>query len=153
MKRIGVISDTHGLLRPEAIDALQGSDYIIHAGDIGKQDIIDTLSAIAPVTAVHGNIDKGELAGRYQSNAVLNVEDVCIYMLHIIEDLNLDPVAAGFQVVVTGHSHKAKIDYSGGVLYLNPGSAGPKRFSLPVTVATLLIDGTQVQAVITELSV
>ena len=153
MKRIGVISDTHGLLRPEAIEALQGSDFIVHAGDIGKQNIIDALSEIAPVTAVRGNIDKGEFEDQFPNNEVLKVEESYIYILHIKEDLNLDPVAAEFQVVVTGHTHNPKIEKADGVLYLNPGSAGPRRFSLPTTIAILEVKGADVSAEIIELSV
>ena len=153
MKKVGVISDTHGLLRPEALAALQGSDFIIHAGDIGKQEIIKSLSDIAPVTAVHGNVDKGALKYLYQKDEVLKVEEAHLYVLHIKEELNLDPVAAEFQVVITGHTHKPKIEEKSGVLYLNPGSAGPKRFTLPVTVATLVVEGERVTAEIVELDV
>ena len=153
MKKVGVISDTHSLLRPEVIEALRGSDFIIHAGDIGKQHIIDTLSDIAPVTAVRGNIDKGEFGAQYAKDQVLKVEETYIYILHIIQDLNLDPVAAGFQVVVTGHTHKPLIEHKEGVLYLNPGSAGPKRFSLPTTIATLTIEGSQASVNLIEFSV
>lgn len=147
---VGVISDTHGLLRPEAIDALQGSDYIVHGGDIGKQSVIDSLAEIAPVTAVRGNVDKGELASLYPHDEVLQVDNFFIYTIHIIDELNLDPAAAGFHVVVYGHSHKSKIETKNGVLYLNPGSAGPRRFSLPITLAKLTIHGTQIDAVITD---
>ena len=148
-----MISDTHGLLRPLAIDALQGSDYIIHAGDIGKQSIVEQLSKIAPVTAVRGNVDKGELARLYPNDAVLKVENIFIYTIHILAELDLDPVAAGFQVVVTGHSHKDKIEVIDNVVYLNPGSAGPKRFSLPVTVAKLIVDDAKTTAEIVRLAV
>lgn len=153
MKKVGVISDTHSLLRPEAIAALQGSDFIIHAGDVGKQEIIESLSEIAPVTVVHGNIDKGELKELYPENEVLIVEEAYIYVLHIKEELDLDPVAAEFHVVVTGHTHKPKIEEKSGVLFLNPGSAGPKRFTLPITVAVLSVDGSAVTAEIIELDV
>lgn len=153
MIKVGVISDTHGLLRPEAVDALQGSDFIVHAGDIGKGDIIEALSQIAPVTAVHGNIDKGETRSRYPQDAVLQVADCYIYVLHIIDELKIDPLAAGFKVVVYGHSHKPAMESRDDVLYLNPGSAGPRRFSLPVSVAMLSIDEDGIDAVIHELSV
>ena len=153
VKKVGVISDTHGLLRLEAITALQGSDFIIHAGDIGKPEIIESLSEIAPVTVVHGNIDKGELKDLYPENEVLKVEEAYIYVLHIKEELDLDPVAAEFQVVVTGHTHRPKIEEKSGVLFLNPGSAGPKRFTLPITVATLSVEGAAVTAEIIELNV
>jgi putative phosphoesterase len=151
--RIGIISDTHGLLRAEAVEALQGSEYIVHAGDIGKKEIMETLSAIAPVTAVHGNIDKGELRSTYPHDAVLQIDDCHIYVLHIIDELKIDPVAAGFQVVVYGHSHKPAIEWKDQVLYLNPGSAGPRRFSLPVTVAMLTISEEGVHADIVQLPV
>lgn len=153
MKTVGVISDTHGLLRPEAIEALQGSDFIVHAGDIGNQDIIDVLSKIAPVTAVRGNTDRGDFAKQYPNDEVLKVEETYIYVLHISQELNLDPIASGFQVVVTGHTHKPMIEIKDGIIYLNPGSAGPKRFSLPTTVATLVVTGAKVKADIVELSV
>lgn len=153
MKRIGIISDTHGLLRPEALAALQGSDVILHAGDIGPQQIIDDLTTIAPVTAVHGNVDKGDMRLRYPHDQVLQVEAVELYMLHILDDLSLDPAAAGFQVVVYGHSHKPDMEHRDGVLYLNPGSAGPRRFSLPVTVALMTVDGHSVDAEIVHLPI
>jgi len=153
VKIVGVISDTHGLLRPEAVEALQGSDFIVHAGDIGKQDIIDALSKIAPVTAVRGNVDKGCFAEQYLNEEVIKVEETYIYILHISQEIRLDPIVAGFQVVVTGHTHKPVIEMKSGVLYLNPGSAGPRRFSLPVTVATLTVVGAEVKAEIIELNV
>ena len=153
MTKVGIISDTHGLLRPEAAEALQGSEFIIHAGDIGKGEIIESLSEVAPVTAVYGNIDKGETRSLYPSDAVLQVRGCYIYVLHIIDELNIDPDAAGFQVVVYGHSHKPAIERKNGVLYVNPGSAGPRRFSLPVTVARLTVSDDGVDAEILELSI
>ncbi len=151
MVTVGIISDTHGQLRQQAVDALRGSDYIIHGGDIGKQSIIDTLSALAPVTAVRGNIDKGALRAAYPHDQTLHINDVCIYTTHILDDMNHNPAAAGFQVVVYGHSHKPEIKTTDGVLYINPGSAGPRRFSLPVTVARLTIRGSTLNAEIIEL--
>lgn len=148
MISVGLISDTHGLLRQEALDALQGSDYIIHAGDISKQSIIDSLATIAPVTAVRGNVDKGKLAIRYAPYEVLKIGDIYIYVLHIIDEIDLDPVASGFQVVVYGHTHKPSVRQENGVLFVNPGSAGPKRFSLPVTVGRLEINGPQLDVTI-----
>lgn len=153
MKRIGVISDTHGLLRPEAVDMLQGSDLIIHAGDIGKQSIVELLSEVAPVSAVRGNVDKGCLKEHYPSDEVLQVEEAFIYVTHILEDLQFDPSASNFQVVVTGHTHRPKIESTEDVLYLNPGSAGPRRFALPITIASLMIEGTTATAEIIELKV
>ena len=143
---IGVISDTHGLLRPEAVAALQGSDYIIHAGDIGDPQILDQLAAIAPLTAVRGNVDHGAWARKISTTSVLEVGEVSIYVLHILQDLDLKPDAAKFAVVVYGHSHVPKLESKKGVLYFNPGSAGPKRFKLPVSVGRLTIEGAQIDA-------
>jgi putative phosphoesterase len=134
---VGLISDTHGLVRPEALVALHGSDLIIHAGDVGKPDIIEQLSALAPVVAVRGNIDKGPWASRLPLTAVAEAGSALIYVLHDIAQLDLDPVAAQFNVVVSGHSHKPSHTERNGVMYLNPGSAGPGRFQLPITVARL----------------
>ena len=151
MITVGIISDTHGLLRPEAVAALQGSDYIVHGGDIGKQNIIDQLEAIAPVTAVKGNVDKGELATAYPHSAILEIDTIRLYTLHILEELREDPRQAGYRVVIYGHSHKPSIETKDGGLYLNPGSAGPKRFSLPTTLARLTIQGTEINAEIIDL--
>ncbi len=134
---IGLISDTHGVLREEALEALKGSDLILHAGDVGKPEILHALKALAPVVIVRGNIDKGSWASALPSTAVAEVGPAIIYMLHNIEELDLDPAAAGFHIVVSGHSHKPSHTKRSGVLYLNPGSAGPRRFQLPVTVARL----------------
>ena len=135
--KIGLISDTHGLMRQEALTALEGSDLIIHAGDIGKPAIIEQLSAVAPVIAVRGNIDKGAWASRLPLTAVVEARSVLIHVLHDIQQLDLDPVAAGINIVVSGHSHKPSHAERSGVMYLNPGSAGPRRFQLPITVARL----------------
>jgi len=137
MHRVGLISDTHGLLRPEAVRALAGSELIIHAGDVGRPEILDGLKAIAPVVAVRGNVDTGGWAARLPATAVAEAGPALIYVLHDLNDLDLDPAAAGFHVVVSGHSHKPARSEKAGVLYLNPGSAGPRRFTLPVTVARL----------------
>jgi putative phosphoesterase len=153
MRRIGVISDTHGLLRPEAADFLRGSDFIIHGGDIGHHGILKGLTSVAPVTAVRGNNDKGPWAESLAVTEVLQVEEVLIYVIHNVAELDLDPVAAGFQVVVSGHSHKPSMAEMGGVLYVNPGSAGPRRFQLPVAVAELVVNGTSVHARVVELAV
>ena len=134
---IGLISDTHGLLRPEALRALRGSDLIIHAGDVGKPEIIDALKALAPVVVVKGNVDKGAWARALPATAVTEAGPAILYVLHDIHELDLDPAAAGFHVVVSGHSHKPTRTERAGVLYLNPGSAGPRRFHLPVTIARL----------------
>jgi uncharacterized protein len=134
---IGLISDTHGLMRQEALTALSGSDLIIHAGDVGKPEIIEQLRALAPVVAVRGNIDKGPWASRLPVTAVAEARSALIYILHDIQQLDLAPRAAGFNIVVSGHSHKPSRTERSGVMYLNPGSAGPRRFQLPITVARL----------------
>jgi putative phosphoesterase len=135
--RIGLISDTHGLLRPEALAALKGSDLIIHAGDVGNSEVIEQLRAVAPVVAVRGNVDKGAWAFQLPATAVIETCSARIYALHDIQELDLDPVAAKFQIVISGHSHKPGRTERSGVTYLNPGSAGPRRFQLPITVARL----------------
>ncbi|HZQ56287.1 MAG TPA: metallophosphoesterase family protein [Bryobacteraceae bacterium] len=134
---IGLISDTHGLLRQEALGALQGSDLVIHAGDIGAPGIIGELRAVAPVVAVRGNIDKGSWASKLPATSVVEARSARIYILHDIHQLNLDPASAGFNIVVSGHSHKPGRTDRSGVVYINPGSAGPRRFHLPVTIARL----------------
>ena len=135
-----MISDTHGLLRPEALDALHGVERIIHGGDVGGEEILDELSAIAPVTAVRGNTDYQPWAARLPVTELLEAGGRSIYVVHDIEDLNVDPAAAGIDVVIYGHSHRPEWDQRGnGVWHLNPGSAGPRRFSLPVTVARLQV--------------
>jgi len=136
-RRIGLLSDTHGLLRDEALLALRGSDLIIHAGDVGKPEILDALKALAPLVAVRGNVDQADWAARLPSTAVVETEAATFYVLHNLQQLDLDPKAAGFHVVVSGHTHKPNHATRGGVLYLNPGSAGPRRFDLPVTIARL----------------
>ena len=138
--RIGVISDTHGLLRPEAVAALRGSDHIIHAGDIGDPAILDRLTEIAPVTAVRGNVDHGSWARKLPTTNVLSVAGQDIYVLHNLDELDLKPETAGFAAVVYGHSHIPKQETRNGVLYLNPGSAGPRRFSWPVSVGMLHLE-------------
>ena len=145
-KVIGIISDNHGLLRPEAVEALRGVDLILHAGDVGTSDVLETLKGIAPVVAVRGNNDKGEWAERLSHWEVTGVGAIYIYMIHDVKEIDLSPAAAGFQVVVSGHSHKPSVDERKGVLYVNPGSAGPRRFSLPVTVARLKVSGEVVSA-------
>ncbi|QSB03249.1 metallophosphoesterase family protein [Methylomonas sp. EFPC1] len=151
--RLAIISDTHGLLRPEALAALQGCERIIHAGDIGKPEVLQLLNELAPVTAVRGNNDKGEWTEELPVSAVVTVEQACLYVIHDLAELPIDPVAAGIRVVISGHSHKPSIQERDGVLYLNPGSAGPRRFKLPVTVAELVIRDTAIEARIVELAV
>jgi uncharacterized protein len=142
---VGVISDTHGLLRPEAVGTLRGSDYIIHAGDVGDAEILKQLNAIAPVTAVRGNVDREPWARKLPETQVLEAGGISIYILHSVADLDLKPEAAGFAAVVSGHSHIPKQEVRNGVLYFNPGSAGPRRFKLPVSVGRLVIEGGKVR--------
>jgi uncharacterized protein len=150
---IGVISDTHGLLRPQAVEVLRGSDYIVHGGDIGSQEILEALSAIAPVTAVRGNIDKAKWARKLPETDVLEVGGISVYVLHDLAQLDLKPKTAGFAVVVYGHSHMPKQETRDGVLYFNPGSAGPRRFKLLATCGRLVVRGGNVQAEIVRLDV
>ena len=135
---IGVISDTHGLLRPEAVSALQGSDRIIHAGDVGAPEVLTALAAVAPVTAVRGNNDHGTWAKAIATTEVVDADGVLIYVIHDVKELDLDPAAGGFRVVVSGHSHRPSQETRDGVLWFNPGSAGPRRFQLPVAVGIYL---------------
>jgi putative phosphoesterase len=134
--RIGIISDTHGLLRPEAERGLTGVNHIIHAGDIGRPEIVEALRRIAPVTAIRGNVDSGEWAREYPHTKLVRLAGKSIYVLHNLKTLQAHP-GAGVDVIISGHSHVPKIDTVGGVLYLNPGSAGRRRFKLPITLATL----------------
>lgn len=148
---IGVISDTHGLLRPEALAALRGSEHIIHAGDVGAPEILQTLAAIAPVTAIRGNVDQAAWARTLAETEVLEIGAISIYVLHDLAHLDLKPGAAGFQVVISGHSHVPQQAARHGVLYFNPGSAGPRRFKLPVTVGRLTVEGGSVRGEIVAL--
>jgi putative phosphoesterase len=141
---VGVISDTHGLLRPEAVEELRGSDIIIHAGDVGDAAILDALHQLAPTYAVRGNIDR-EVCGELPATELVEVGQVSFFVLHDIAELDLDPPTAGFAAVVCGHSHRPSIETRDGVLYLNPGSAGPRRFKLPVTVARVRVSGRDVR--------
>jgi putative phosphoesterase len=136
-RTIGLISDTHGLLRPQALSALEGSELILHAGDVGNPGILEALKKIAPVFAVRGNVDTEPWAQALPETEVVETQAATIYMLHDAHALDLDPSAAGFHIVLSGHSHKPSRTEKGGVLFLNPGSAGPRRFDLPVTVARL----------------
>jgi putative phosphoesterase len=153
MVKIGVISDTHGLLRPEAVAALRGSDLILHTGDVGAPEILDQLHEVAPVTAVRGNVDRADWvrARKLASSELVEVDDVSIYVLHSLDELDLKPEAAGIKVVVYGHSHKPSQKTKNGVLYFNPGSAGPRRFKLPVSVGRLVVEGGVVRGEIVEL--
>lgn len=139
--RIGVISDTHGLLRPEALASLKGADYILHAGDVGDPAILDSLRKLAPVTAIRGNIDISGACAQLPETELVELGGIHIYLLHDLNQLDLDPAAAGISVVISGHTHRPKIERRKDVLYFNPGSAGPRRFSLPVTLGFLDLDG------------
>lgn len=163
MRTIGIISDTHGLLRPEALKALEGSELILHAGDVGEASILEALGEIAPVHAVHGNTDHGSLRSDLPATLVVELatgdgeatpggqSGPLAYVLHDLEDLDLDPVASGIGMVVTGHTHRPAIREKDGVLYLNPGSAGPRRLQLPVTVAKVILGAGKVEAEIVEI--
>ncbi|HLX85666.1 MAG TPA: metallophosphoesterase family protein [Terriglobales bacterium] len=150
---IGVISDTHGLLRPETVEALRGSDRILHAGDVGAPEILEALAKLAPVTAIRGNVDTDHWARSLPATEVVEIGGVSIYMLHDRGQLDVKPEAAGFHVVIYGHSHQPKIEERNRVLYFNPGSAGPRRFNLPVSVGRLTIAGGEVRAELVELKI
>jgi uncharacterized protein len=137
---LGILSDTHGLLRPEVLPALAGVGHILHAGDIGDPVILDHLRQLAPVTAIRGNIDTSGPCAQLPATEVLDLDGALLYMLHSLHDLDLNPAAAGISVIITGHSHQPSIDTRNGVLYLNPGSCGPRRFHLPITLALLRLD-------------
>jgi uncharacterized protein len=148
---VGVISDTHGLLRPEAVAALKGADLIIHAGDVGTPDVIDALRKLAPTFVVRGNVDKADWAGALPATADVEVGGLLFHVLHDISELDLDPAAVGYAAVVYGHSHQPSIETRDGVLFLNPGSAGPRRFKLPVSIARVSVSGRKLQPEIVEL--
>jgi uncharacterized protein len=150
---VGVISDTHGLLRPEAVTALRGSELIVHAGDVGDAEVLERLRAIAPTIAVRGNIDSAAWARALPETEVVAVGDLQLYVLHDLTSLDLDPKAAGFAAVVSGHTHRPSANVRDGVLYLNPGSAGPRRFTLPVAVARLEVVGARLSHWIIDLRI
>ena len=150
--RVGIISDTHGLLRPDAMRQLARSDHIIHAGDIGAPEVIDGLRGIAPITAIRGNVDGGAWANKYPDTELVVVGRRVIYVLHNLKEIKLDPAAVGIDVVVSGHSHRPKIETKDGVLYVNPGSAGPRRFKLPIAVASLTISDRTIVPQILEIA-
>jgi len=150
--RVGLISDTHGLLRPQAVDFLRGSDLIVHGGDICDGAILSSLAAIAPVIAVRGNNDHGAWAERLRESELFQIGDAFVYAIHDVAAIDIDPRAAGVQVVVSGHSHRPSVRRDDGVLYVNPGSAGPRRFKLPISVGELTVDGAAVSARTVELA-
>jgi len=150
---VGVISDTHGLLRPEAVAALRGTDLIIHAGDVGAPEVIETLRKLAPTFVVRGNVDKAHWAGALPMTAHVEVGELLFHVLHDISELDLDPAAVGYAAVVYGHSHQPSIEMRDDVLFLNPGSAGPRRFKLPVSIGRVSVSGQQLRPEIVELPV
>jgi putative phosphoesterase len=150
---VGLISDTHGMLRPQAVAALRGSDLIVHAGDVGDPTIVDRLAEIAPVTVVRGNIDREAWAAAWPETAVVDAGGVLLYVLHDLGALDLDPAVAGVSVVISGHSHKPASYRKGEVRFVNPGSAGPRRFSLPITVGRLVVTGRDVSVSLIELDI
>lgn len=152
LMKIGVISDTHGLLRPAALAALSGSDLIIHAGDVGSPAILEALRAIAPVVAVRGNVDREPWGRALPETEVVQAGGLYLYILHDLKQLDIDPVGGGFSVIISGHSHRGVIEQRHGVLYLNPGSAGPPRFHLPATVAHLRVEGSLLRAELVPLA-
>ncbi len=150
---VGVLSDTHGLVRPETVSALRGSDLIVHAGDVGRPEVLERLREIAPTRAVRGNVDRGAWAESLPSSDVVEVGGRELYVLHAVQDLDLDPAVAGFAAVIYGHSHRPSAELRSGVLYLNPGSAGPRRFALPVAVARIRVSRSRLEPEILELAV
>jgi putative phosphoesterase len=153
MPRLGIISDTHGLLRPEALAFLRGCQHIVHGGDVGSAEVLAQLAEIAPVTAVRGNNDKGAWADALLETELFEFNGTYIFAIHDLAQLDIEPSSAGVRVVVSGHSHKPAIERREGVLYVNPGSAGPRRFRLPIAVAEVVVDGGEVDARIVELEV
>ena len=153
MLRIGLISDTHRLLRPQALSFLEGVDHIVHGGDIGDAAILERLAQIAPVTAVRGNNDRAPWAASIATTELIRLGEVFLYALHDIAELDIDPVAAGVRIVLSGHSHRPGVEQRDGVVYINPGSAGPRRFKLPISIGELHIDGTSVTPRIVTLNV
>lgn len=148
---IGVISDTHGLLRLEALEALRGVDHILHAGDVGDPAILDALASVAPVTAIRGNVDMAGRCAELPATDGVELAGRLFYLVHSVHDLDIHPEAAAVAVVISGHSHKASVEQRGKVIYLNPGSAGPRRFSLPITLAKIVIVGAQMEITILDL--
>ena len=150
---VGVIADTHGLLRPEALSALSGVSLIVHAGDVVRPDVLAGLEALAPVAAIRGNVDRGAWAQAYPATRVVAAGAARLYVLHDLDTLDLDPAAAGMAAVISGHSHQPRVERRGGVLFVNPGSAGPRRFKLPVSLARLRIVGEAIKAELVTLEV
>jgi putative phosphoesterase len=150
--RVGLVSDTHGLLRPEARAFLAGCDYIVHGGDVGNAEILDDLALMAPLIAVRGNNDTQVWAARLAQTELVRVGNIFLYVIHNLEELDIDPAAAGVRVVVSGHSHQPKVEERAGILYVNPGSCGPRRFRLPISAGELTVSGSAVKARIVDLA-
>lgn len=148
--RVGLLSDTHGLLRPEVLAFLRGSDHIVHGGDVCDPQVLEALRAVAPVTVVRGNNDRGAWAAGLRESELVRLDELYLYAIHDLADIDIEPRAAGVRVVVSGHSHRPSIEERDGVLYVNPGSAGPRRFRLPISAGELAIDGDRAQARIVE---
>ena len=144
--RIGLISDTHGLLRPEVLDFLRGSDHIVHGGDVCDPSVLEALGALAPLTPVRGNNDRGAWAERLRESELVRLGEIFLYAVHDLAEIDIEPRAAGVRVVVSGHSHRPSVEERDGVLYVNPGSAGPRRFRLPIAAAELAVEGERVAA-------
>jgi putative phosphoesterase len=151
--RVGVVADTHGLVRPQVLKALSGCEHILHAGDIGSPDVIERLREVAPVTAIRGNVDRGVWADEFPHTDMMQLGRYWIYLLHDRNTIDLDPAAAGVNIVISGHSHKPGIENHEGVLYINPGSVGPRRFTLPTAFAILEVTPESAQARLVELRV
>jgi uncharacterized protein len=150
--RVGLVSDTHGLLRPEARAFLAGCDYIVHGGDVGDAEILDELARMAPLIAVRGNNDTQVWAARLAQTELVRIGGIFLYVIHNLEELDIDPAAAGVCVVVSGHSHQPKVEERAGILYVNPGSCGPRRFKLPISAGELTVSGSAVKARIVDLA-
>ena len=150
--RVGLVSDTHGLLRPEARAFLVGCDYIVHGGDVGDAEILDELAGMAPLIAVRGNNDTQIWAARLAQTELVRIGGIFLYVIHNLEELDIDPAAAGVRVVVSGHSHQPKVEERAGILYVNPGSCGPRRFKLPISAGELIVSGNAVKARIVDLA-
>jgi putative phosphoesterase len=150
--RVGLIADTHDLLRPAAVDFLRGCDFIVHAGDICGRAVLDALEAIAPTTAVRGNNDRGAWAGALRESELVEFGGITLYAIHDVREIDIDPEAAGVRVVVSGHSHRPSSEVRGGVLFVNPGSAGPRRFALPISIAELVVESADVSVRLAELA-
>lgn len=150
--RLGIVSDTHGLLRPELVEALAGVDLIVHAGDVGKEAVLRGLEAVAPVVAVRGNMDRERWTARLRYREIVPIGEVTLYVLHDLTELDLKPAAAGIGAVISGHTHQRALWERGGVLYVNPGSAGPQQSKAPASAASMAVEGKQIEVQFIDLS-